>query len=47
VWGSDEKSISWVSWGNVCQPMEEGGLEIKDVRLFNSALLAKWKWLLV
>jgi len=24
--------------------MEEGGLGIKDVRKFNSNLVAKWKW---
>jgi len=27
--------------------MEEGGLEVKDIRKFNGALLAKWKWRLV
>jgi len=27
--------------------MEEGGLGIKNIRLFNSALLAKWKWQLM
>ena len=42
--GDDQKHISWVSWENVCKPKEEGGLGIKDIRRFNCALLAKWKW---
>jgi len=44
AWGAKNKRISWVSWGNVCKPKEEGGLGVKDVRMFNCALLAKWKW---
>jgi len=47
AWGKDNKSISWVSWENLCKPLEEGGLGIKDIRKFNGALLAKWKWCLV
>jgi len=46
-WESDHKSISWVRWKNVCKPMEEGGLRIKDIRKFNNALLEKWKWRLL
>jgi len=36
-----------VSWENLCKPLEEGGLGIKDVRKFNGALLAKWNWRLM
>jgi len=43
-WGKDNKLISWVSWKNICKPREEGGLDIRDIRKFNVALLAKWKW---
>ena len=46
-WGREKIAISWVSWETVCKSREEGGLRIKDIRLFNNALLAKWKWLLV
>ncbi|XP_068466211.1 uncharacterized protein [Phaseolus vulgaris] len=43
-WGKEKKSISWVSWENVCKPKQEGGLGIIDIRDFNYALMAKWKW---
>jgi len=47
AWGKDKRYIPWFSWDNVCKSLEEGGLGIKDVRLFNSVLLAKWKWRLM
>ncbi|XP_068504626.1 uncharacterized protein [Phaseolus vulgaris] len=47
AWGKDNKHISWVRWENVCKSQEEGGLGVKDVRKFNRALLAKWKWRLM
>jgi len=42
-WRSEKRPISWVSWETKCKSWEEGGLGIKDVRMFNNALLAKWK----
>ena len=33
-----------MSWEKVCHPKEEGRLGVKDIRLFNVVLLAKWKW---
>ncbi|GAU38725.1 hypothetical protein TSUD_396540 [Trifolium subterraneum] len=38
------KGIAWVSWSNICKPKKEGGLGIRDLRLVNNALLAKWRW---
>jgi len=43
AWGKQSKSILWVSWDNVCKPLEEGGLGVKEVKIFNVALLAKWR----
>ena len=43
-WGKEKIPISWVSWENLCKPKEEGGLGLKDIRKFNFAILAKWRW---
>ncbi|PNX71762.1 cysteine-rich receptor-like protein kinase, partial [Trifolium pratense] len=42
--GSDDKKLCWVKWDQICLPKEEGGLGIKNLELFNVALLSKWKW---
>lgn len=31
----------------VCKPKEEGGLGVRDVRVVNWSLLAKWRWRLI
>jgi hypothetical protein len=36
-----------VKWGDVCKPKREGGLRIRDLRLVNLSLLAKWRWKLL
>ncbi|XP_068461678.1 uncharacterized protein [Phaseolus vulgaris] len=46
-WGREKSSILWVSWENLCKLLEEGGQGIKDIRKFNTTLLAKWKWRLL
>lgn len=33
-----------VGWDKICRPFEVGGLGIKKLRHFNSALLGKWIW---
>jgi len=43
-WGKDKKKISWVAWDKVCEDRTEGGLGVKNLRLFNEALLGKWIW---
>jgi hypothetical protein len=42
-----KKRINWVKWADICKPKKEGGLGIKDVRLVNMSLLAKWRWKLL
>ncbi|XP_019414594.1 PREDICTED: uncharacterized protein LOC109326361 [Lupinus angustifolius] len=46
LWGnnSGDRGIVWVSWEEICKPKKEGGLGVKNLFLFNKALLCKWKW---
>jgi len=46
LWGGIKrrKSIPWVSWSVVCKPKCEGGLGVRNLRLVNLSLLAKWRW---
>lgn len=37
-----EKKLCWVKWSQICSSKEVGGLGIKDVEVFNKALLEKW-----
>lgn len=45
LWGEvgGGRKINWVKWSKVCQPKEKGGLGIRDIRLANLSLLAKWR----
>jgi len=43
-WGAKWRKIAWVKWTTLCKPKRKGGLGIKNIKLFNEALLAKWKW---
>jgi len=38
-WGSEGRKIAWVSWNKMCQPREEGGLRMLDMRRFNTSHL--------
>lgn len=46
LWGGikEKSKIHWVSRDKVCKPKELEGLGIKSIKLFNLALLLKWKW---
>ena len=33
-----------MSWKTTCAPKNHGGLGVKDIAMFNEALLTKWKW---
>jgi len=43
-WEYDGRKVSWASWKKVCEPHEDDGLGIIDLRVFNLALLDKWIW---
>ena len=46
LWGGigEEKRFHLIRWDKVCLPLQNGGLAIKNLRLFNQALLGKWIW---
>ena len=45
LWGGvgGGRKICWVNWKRVCQPRSNGGLGVRDVKLVNLSLMAKWK----
>ncbi|KAL6545130.1 hypothetical protein OROHE_009795 [Orobanche hederae] len=47
LWGvgaGGKMKIAWVKWVDLCRKKTEGGLGIKNLRWFNSALIGKWVW---
>ncbi|XP_020253791.1 uncharacterized protein LOC109830842 [Asparagus officinalis] len=47
LWSESSQNSSFkclVNWKKVCLSKSEGGLGVKDIRVFNCALLAKWLW---
>ena len=46
LWGGlgEGKKFHLVNWSQVCQPIHSGGLGIRNLRMFNKALLGKWLW---
>jgi len=46
LWGGlgEEVKFHLVNWAKVCTPISEGGLGIRNLVMFNRALLGKWLW---
>jgi hypothetical protein len=46
LWGGgiEDKKLCWIKWDQICLPKAQGGLGVKNLALFNKALLCKWKW---
>lgn len=40
----ESKRLVWIKWDDLCKNKEEGGLGIKDLLVFNKALIGKWIW---
>lgn len=49
LWGGSEdvKKMAWVRWSKICLPKEMGGLGVRNMEIFNTALLGKWRWKLL
>lgn len=46
-WVKGGRMISWMNWKSVWQPHNKGGLGVRDVKLVNLSLLAKWWYRLI
>ena len=33
--GDDRRKIAWVAWEDICRPKQEGGLGVKNLKVFN------------
>jgi hypothetical protein len=46
LWGDFEEVSNFhlVNWDHICTPYSNGGLNIRNLRRFNKALLRKWLW---
>lgn len=40
----DKKGICWRSWSDICKPLSQGGLGIRDMLLVNQSLLIQSAW---
>ncbi|GAU40603.1 hypothetical protein TSUD_28090 [Trifolium subterraneum] len=41
---SETRKTTWISWNTICLNKESGGLGVRRLREFNTALLGKWCW---
>lgn len=48
-WGQkkDKRKLAWVAWSKLYKSKKEGGLGLRNLKLFNEALLTKQSWRLI
>ena len=44
LWGGmgDEFKFHLVKWDTICNPIQSGGLGVRNLTMFNGALVGKW-----
>jgi len=47
VGGEEHRKIAWINWDTICSNMEDGGLGVRRMGVFNFSLLGKWCWRLL
>lgn len=40
----DSQKMRLVNWSQLCSPIQNGGLGVKNLCRFNQVLLGKWLW---
>jgi hypothetical protein len=40
----DEFKFHLVKWDTICNPIQSGGLGVRNLTMFNGALVSKWLW---
>ncbi|XP_057770939.1 uncharacterized protein LOC130990727 [Salvia miltiorrhiza] len=48
-WGDkeDKRRMHWARWERLCRPKDKGGMEFRNLKNFNKALLAKQIWRMI